>query len=258
MSRQPDNRRRTWVIVATASAIGFVLAVSGALNGVWAPLTRPVGFVTSFWRGLTPDAAPMDGSAGIGAEKLLIENARLKALLAENEALKSALAYREREDAEPALLARVISATDSDVLHGLVIDRGEEDGVLPGQPVMVGDGLVVGKVFETRPHGATVMMLSDSHSRLAVTVQTDSETIGVLEGDRGLATRITLIPQTEFISIGDTVITSGLEEGIRRGLVVGVVDKVTKDNQAPFQEASVRQMRETLRPTFVQVITTIP
>jgi rod shape-determining protein MreC len=186
-------------------------------------------------------------------EDLTVENAKLRTLVPENEALKAAMRFRERFRDE-AVLARVISGSADDALMALVIDRGSEDGVLPDQPVIVGDGIVIGKVLEARRRTAVVLLLSDSRSRLAVTIQNADDTLGVLEGDRGLSVSIGLIPQTAEISPGDVVVTSGAEPGIRRGLPIGAVTKVVKNSQDPFQSADVQPFFSTVHPVFVQVL----
>jgi rod shape-determining protein MreC len=187
-------------------------------------------------------------------DSLRTENAKLNELAVENETLKAALGYKDRDVGAP-VTARVISETSDDVFHGIVIDRGASDGVKAGQPVIVGDGVIIGKIFETRDKTSSVLLLSDSKSRLAVSIQQTDGTVGALEGDGGLSMAINLIPQTVTVSSGDMVVTSGLEPGIRRGLVVGTVDVVTQHTQDPFQSATVVPFSEADHPVFVQVIT---
>lgn len=259
-SRNP-NRLRNAII-----AIVVVLLVAmGAFKPISGPVTRAVmaaaapafaagANVSRAFERLFRDTEKDTASLTKQLEDLRIENAKLREYAVENDALKQALGYRESSGLKP-LTARVVSETDDDVFHGLVIDRGSEDGVRPDQPVIVGDGIVVGKIFETRAHSASVLLLADSRSRLAVTVQRADGTAGVLEGDRGLSMTIDLIPQTVTLSPGDTVVTSGIEPGIRRGLVVGVIDTVTQHTQDPFQSATVVPFDSASHPPFVQVLT---
>lgn len=265
MNRPSRRSSRAGRIVAI---IGIPMALL-AFGGVLRPLTEPLGALLrriaapayaagagisrSFAAAFDPDR-PAKETLQEAVETLRTENAKLRGLAVENEALKAALDFREREN-DPALLARVLSETDVDVFHGLVIDRGTEDGVRPGQAVVAGDGLIVGKVFEARRRTASVLLLSDSKSRLAVTVQNATDTIGVLDGDRGLSMAIDLIPQTETLSPGDIVVTSGIEPGIRRGLIVGTVEKVMKRTQDPFQSATVAPFAAAARPPLVHVLT---
>ena len=123
-----------------------------------------------------------------------------------------------------------------------------------GQPAVTGDGVLVGKVAAVTPLSATVMLLTDPRSRLAVALLDAEGTIGLLEGDRGTSLRIGLIPQESAVSPDDLVITSGLETGIRRGLVVGTVDQVSSGAQDPFQTALVRQSAAAARPLYLTVL----
>ncbi len=187
-------------------------------------------------------------------EQVIIDNSKLRTLAAENAALKTALDFQERESDKP-ILARVVAKSSDITNRGLVIDRGQGDGIEPGQPVVVDDGLLIGKIKTVRRKSSTVLLLTDSLSRLAVSLQGGSGTTGLLEGDRGLSMVISLIPQNEVVNVGDVVVTSGLEPGVRRGLIVGVVETVHKDDQEPFQTATVSPLGHAEHPVFVQVLT---
>ncbi len=261
MPTRNPNRTRNAVIAIVA----VLLLAMGAFKPVSAPLKRLVANAAApayaAGAGISRAAARLfDSSEKDKAalesqiDQLRIENAKLRELAVENGALKTAIGYSEKSGLKP-LTARVISESDEDVFHGLVIDRGADDGVKPDQPVVVGEGIVIGKIFETKAGTASVLLLSDSRSRLAVTVQSSSGTAGVLEGDRGLSMTINLIPQTVTLSPGDTVVTSGIEAGIRRGLAVGVIDKVVQHTQDPFQSATVLPFDSAAHPPFVQVLT---
>jgi rod shape-determining protein MreC len=253
------RRRNTRAVVAVAvvlAALGLLLAtgvlrpVTGALQGMLLAAAGPL-----YGAGAAVSRASTGGHDGEQAviDALRVENAKLLALAAENDALKGTLGFKERSK-DDAVLARVVSRTSEDVFHGLVIDRGADDGVAEGQPVVFGDGVIIGKVAGVKARSAAVLLLTDSRSRLAVSIENAAETAGVLEGDRGLSMAISLIPQTETLAPGDAVITSGIEPGVRRGLVVGTVEKVQRANQDPFQSASVAAFDMASDPTFVQVL----
>lgn len=260
----PKRTTSRALIAVLAAAPLVVLGAAGALRPVTDPLSGIVlrAAAPAYAAGASLDRAVARFFADDRADRetlakavetLRMENAKLREQALENDALKQALQFRER-GGDPAVLARVVSETDEDVFHGLVIDRGSEDGVRPGQAVVAGEGVLIGKVFEVRGRTASVLLLSDTKSRLAVAVQNASDTAGVLEGDRGLSMAIDLIPQNVDLSPGDIVVTSGLEPGIRRGLVVGTIEKVSKRTQDPFQTASVVPFESAGHPIFVQVL----
>ncbi len=266
MSNWIGNRRKKSLVIAGALMVVAMLSFAGVLQPLIEPVSGPVGSMVFHLRRLTVAVSSVFFASELNVpltegqdleqtlEQLRSENSQLKVLVAENEALKSVLGYRERQS-EKTVLARVVFETDTDVIHGFVIDRGLEDGVSEGMPVIFGEGLIIGKIFEARQSTATVMSLTDSKSRLAVSFQNSDGTVGVLEGDRGLATQIRLIPHSEKVMVGETVITSGLEPGIRRGLLIGAVESVDLGEQDPFQTAVVVPMGFRTKPTYVQVIT---
>lgn len=237
-------------------ASGLLAPVTDAVTGALTRLAAPVYAAGVQARRSISAITGRDG-ADEGLAKALddlkIENAKLRALVAENESLKATMRFRERYD-DVTVVARVVSESSDDAVRALVIDRGSEDGLRPDQPVIVGNGIVIGKIFEVRRRTSTVLLLSDSRSRLAVAIQNADDTIGVLEGDRGLSMSIGLIPQNAVISPGVVVVTSGTEPGIRRGLVIGSVAKVSKNSQDPFQSADIQPFLAAAQTIFVQVL----
>jgi rod shape-determining protein MreC len=247
-------------------AVAGIVLVAGA-GRLIEPLGRPFAIV------LAAAAAPLHGAAvsfrrTIDAlsgsksdvvslqariEQLTTENAALKTLEADNAALKTALGYKERSGVS-GHLARVLSETGEEGERAIIIDKGSEDGIKEGQPVVVGDGAVIAKVARVGDHAATCLLLNDARSRLAVAVQNRDETIGVLQGDRGISMEVTYIPQGASIAPGDTVITSGIEPAVRRGLVVGTIRDIRKNSQDPFQTATVDPLPSSRYPIFVTVL----
>lgn len=234
--------------------MGFFGISGGLIQKLSVRLAKPLHAIGSAAAGIAGrgDCA-VEESLHRQVESLTIENSRLKALVPENEALKALLGFSESVG-DLSVAARVVYEYNDGISRSFVIDCGRNDGLAVGQPVVAGDGVIVGKVSSVRPEAATVMPLADSRSRLAVTVQNSQDTLGVLEGDRGLGVSMRLVPQTETLAVGDTVITSGLEEGIRRGLTVGTIDGVDRVPQEPFQSASVAQFSAWRHPLFVSVL----
>lgn len=238
------------IVLAATGLLGKAFAAFGAgVRTVAAPLAALAGKI----RGADHASQEDLGVVRAQLDAARTENAKLSELRAENEELKAALDYRKKTN-EATIAARVVARTGDDVFHGIVIDKGSEDGVHAGQPVIAGDGVIVGKTYAVKDRTSSVMLLTDGKSRLAVTVNAAEGTVGVLEGERGISARITLVPASSKMAPGDTVVTSGLEAGIRRGLLVGTVDQVTKNSQDPFQSATILPFDAAVNPSFVQVI----
>jgi rod shape-determining protein MreC len=63
------------------------------------------------------------------------------------------------------------------------------------------------------------------------------------------------IPQNEIIKVGDMVITSGLEENVPSGLLIGVIEAVEKEAYQPFQKAVITPSVDLTKIKQVLVIT---
>jgi rod shape-determining protein MreC len=257
---RPADRKRIFALAALLAAV--VLALLGLFRPVSGLGQRVVGAVAApiHWAGhslaglFNGGCAETDPALQAKIDRLTVENAKLKSLATENDQLKASLGFLE-QGGDQTVMARVIYEADDGVSRMLVLDHGAADGLRVGQAVIAGDGIIVGKIATVRQATAKVMLLTDSRSRLAVTVQNATETLGVLEGDRGLSLSMQLVPQTESLAAGQTIITSGLEPGIRRGLVVGTIDKVDRPPREPFQSASVNPFTSWEHPLVVQILT---
>lgn len=152
----------------------------------------------------------------LGMEELLRENSRLERLLD----FKRRMVYAS---VSAAIIARDPSKWDA----SLVIDRGEEDGVSVGMPVVSASG-VAGKIFEVSAHTAKVILLTDPDFSVAALVQRSRETTLVSGTLQGLA-RLRYLPAEADVEVGDEVITSSMSPSFPEGLLIGEVVSVRHD-----------------------------
>jgi rod shape-determining protein MreC len=122
-----------------------------------------------------------------------------------------------------------VSAMPSEPWNRVVtIDKGSDDGVAPGQPVMGSTGLV-GQVKSSSPHSAEVRLLQDPNSGVAVLLQSNRAE-GLLKGSIDGLLYLEDIDNDVEVKVGDNVITSGVGGGYLRGLMVGTVVRVEETN----------------------------
>ena len=174
--------------------------------------------------------------------QLLSENANLKIIEEENKELKKHLNFLS-ENKHKYVLANVIAKGSflmrSENEQIIIIDKGSKDGILPGLPLVNSEGMIVGKVFNVKDNLSEAYLTTDSNCKLAAMVHVQKNTTGVVSGELGLTIRMDFIPQAEIIFPGSTVITSGLEEKIPKGLVIGKVAQVHQDNNEIWQNAVI-------------------
>jgi len=157
-------------------------------------------------------------------------------LKGENEQLKQQLNFLQKTDYEYKS-AQVIGLNVEPVGNTMLINLGKNQGVEVGQPVIAGEGYLIGKVVRVEDNQSVLRLIYDNQSAVAATVLNTEGSMGVVEGGFGLSVRMNLIPQNESISVGDSVITSGLEDKIPRGLIVGTIQATEKESYKPFQRA---------------------
>ncbi len=170
---------------------------------------------------------------------LVSEVTRLKLLTEENKVLKEQLGIGNLENAsKEMILASVIGFGPIGQERYLLVDKGENEGVRRDSFVILRD-ILIGKVISTSPRSASIELLIDPNSKVPVT--TVQKARGILTGRFQAEMSLSKVLPEEPLTEGDSVITSG-EGGYPRGLVVGTVEKVKKDDKAIFQEAVVRPL----------------
>ncbi|PIR04133.1 MAG: rod shape-determining protein MreC [Candidatus Magasanikbacteria bacterium CG11_big_fil_rev_8_21_14_0_20_39_34] len=163
-------------------------------------------------------------------------NTQLGLLKNENEQLKQQLNFLQKTDYKYKS-AQVIGLNVEPVGNTMLINLGRNQGIEVGQPVIAGGGYLIGKIARVEDNQSVLRLIYDNQSAIAATVLNTEKSMGVVEGGFGLSVRMNLIPQNEVISVGDSVITSGLEDQIPRGLIIGNIQATEKEPYKPFQRA---------------------
>ncbi len=109
------------------------------------------------------------------------------------------------------------------------VNKGGADGVTLDMPVISSSG-IVGRVIGLGRHSAKIQLIMDSKSGVGVMTER-SRTLGVLEGlsedAQGGELPMRFVPALADVVVGDTVVTSGLDQIYPKGLPVGVVTRVS-------------------------------
>lgn len=168
---------------------------------------------------------------------LVSEVASLQEAKRENETLREQLdlAPRSKFELEPCF---VIGQDPQGLGSWMMIGKGSSDGIRTDMPVIVSNGILVGKVAETGPDSSRVRLLTDSESAVNVS---DLETgaRGLVKGTYGLGLIMDMVAQTDALNGGDAVITSGLGGEIPKGLLIGKIQEIKTTSDKLFQQAIV-------------------
>ena len=189
--------------------------------------------------------------------ELIEKNAELKTAEQENEILREQLRFLTKNKYN-YVVSNVISRGDmtdiSNQSETIIIDKGSADGVLPGLAVVSGQGIIVGKVALTKDRISSVILINNSKCKLAAAVLGQGKTSGITEGEMGLTIKMNFIPQNQVVNPSDLIVTSGLEQSIPRGLVIGRVLEVGKENNDLWQNAVVEPLVDTENLIIVSVL----
>ena len=179
---------------------------------------------------------------------ICIENAQLKVYRAENELLKKHLNFLETSY-DSFVLANVIGKEYEAGSEWFLIDKGKRHGLVSGLPVVDENGILIGTIVKVKDFTAFIQPIFSPHSSIAADILLepvsgrDSDLVsGIVQGEYGLTVKMSYVPMDREINISDTVITSGLEQSIRRGIIIGLVSEVNKKPNAIFQEIIIKPL----------------
>ena len=158
-------------------------------------------------------------------EDLTAELDRLREIEPENRRLRDLLSMRTSMAPE-SIGASVIGASLSRESRLIIIDRGSGSGVRENQAVVAWGG-AVGRVISVAPGFAKVRLLSDPNSGVAAVIR-ENRVDGIVLGEGGDSLNLTMKYVSGFadVSLGDVVVTSGLDGIFPRGFRIGKVTYV--------------------------------
>jgi rod shape-determining protein MreC len=181
------------------------------------------------------------------------QTVKVRLLEDENNTLRNQLKYIPRIQFT-SVGAEVIGKNIDPLGSTLIINRGSASGIKLSSAVFVDEGIIVGKVVRLEDQVAIVRLINDGRSKIAATLMNQEKSLGVVEGGYGISVQMNYIPQNETINTGDIAVTSGLEESIPRGLLIGTIEAVEKEAYQPFQKAIVKPMINLDKIRMVQVV----
>jgi rod shape-determining protein MreC len=252
----------------------IILVVAGllllALGGYLSPLSRialspfvdlQTWFATRFQAIQDFMTAPRDMT------RLSQRNAELEAEIArlqaeiiefqqentELQVLSALLDFARSHPDNEYLTAAIIGRDPSPFLHYVIINRGSDDGLLRGMPVVSQQGLI-GRIAAVTSGASRVQLITDPDSAINVRIEpsgVEAILAGSITGDISLD----LVPQDTVIYPGDLVLTSGLGGNYPPNILIGQVASVRQRPFELFQTASVQPVVDFSKLEIALVIT---
>lgn len=178
------------------------------------------------------------------ADQLLLENARLRALLE----------LRERLPV-PAQAAQVLYDATDPFSRRVVIDKGMLQGIAAGAPVLDAAG-VLGQVTQVHPFVSEVTLLIDRDQVIPV-INTRSGMRSIAYGDpavQGGVLDLRYVPVNADVQPGDLLATSGIDGVYPPGLPVARVASVERDSDSGFAQVRSQPVAQVQGLTHVMVL----
>lgn len=249
---QQRVRSTTILVLAGLAVVFLILDSTGNLDNAFAFMRSPIGTVMDW------TAQRVDSFAGIlsGPRDVQVAQQRIQELesrVAELERRNAELQDRQSEyelyvemfnRASQApqferVTASVIGRDTSPVFQSIIVDKGTDDGVVPGMPVESPGGLV-GQVYRASPQAAQILLLTDNISSIAARLSASRATGMVFGNGTGGPLTMDWIDQEAQVEVGDVVLTSGLGGQFPQDLVIGRVVEVERSEAELFQRATVQ------------------
>jgi rod shape-determining protein MreC len=178
---------------------------------------------------------------------------QLQEQLRETEVLYSLLDFARARPQDQYVAAAVIGQDPSPFLNYVIIDRGSDDGIRYGMPVVTQQGLV-GRVDAVTSGAARVQLITDSGSVVNVKFQNKSESAQIQGSVTGEVT-LEMLSQTVTIDVGEILLTSGLGGNYPVDILVGQIVNVERTANNLFQSAVVQPVVDFKAMRAVLIIT---
>ncbi len=186
-------------------------------------------------------------------QEALVLSARLQrmtAIEAENARLR-ALLDSTAKVGEDMLIAEIVSVDMNPFRNLIVINRGGQDGVYVGQPVLDANG-IVGQILRDRHWSAEAMLVTDIDH--AIPVELARNRLRTIAVGTGELDRLSLpyLPPNADVREGDLLVTSGLGEKFPPGYPVATISAIRSITGQQFLEidaipaAALNRIREVL------------
>ncbi len=237
-----------WIVSITL--ILSLLLVAGMLRPVQrlvAPILNPIGRVSYtlvervqaifHHRASTADLQRENADLKSQLVQTELDRAALNQQLAELKISRTEADFLQRRSLQ-GVTARVIGRSQTNA-QVLLVDVGTRQGIAVGAPVLASGGVLVGTIVDAGDVTSNVRLLTAEGTNVAVRVEKQDGPSGILVGERGVGTRLTLVPQSEALQPKQTVVTSDVNPQVPSSLLIGTISVIDAAPGALFQTATV-------------------
>jgi rod shape-determining protein MreC len=151
-------------------------------------------------------------------------------------ALTRKLEYKEKEPF-PSITARVVGKDPSYWFQTVIVDRGENDGIVKSMVARNEKG-VVGQIIQVSPNYSKILLANAPSSAIDAMVQ-KNRVRGILKWARKDGYVLYYVLKKADVAVGDQIVTAGIGGVFPTGIPLGTVSAVRKKQRGMFQEITV-------------------
>lgn len=259
----PKNLRNLIIILVVAGVL--FLAVSGYLTPVFSfsvsPLISAQSWLSQRYLAFSDffnsprDMATLraqNAQLEIEVAMLQSEIVSLQENLAQSDILYTLLDFARTNPEHEYVAATVIGREISPFLQYIIIDKGSNDGLRHGMPVVTQQGLV-GRIDALISDAARIQLITDANSTVNVKLQT-AQVEGLVRGSVTGEITLDMVPVDTEVQIGDILMTSGLGGTYPPNIFVGQILTMQSKLNVLFQTGSVQPVVDFSNLSAVLVI----
>ena len=185
----------------------------------------------------------LSDNANLRAEhiRLELQLQKLTSLEKENARLRKLLSSTKRFEKEKLLIAELLSIDLYPYLQRVVLNKGTQDGVYEGQPLLGAKG-IIGQVNKVGPYTSVAILITDpNHALLGVIARSGRRNLVVGTGNIDKL-ELQHVTNTADIKIGDLVITSGLDNRYPNNYPVAEITSIQQIAGQAFAKVEARPL----------------
>ena len=249
----PSRHRSLFLLIGVVLLQVLLLAVQikrdsqGRLIRVWtvsavSPVERSgawgIGKVRDAWRHYfaLSDAARENEELRRENGQLKLEVMQLQGKSAEADRLAALLNFKQKQGKVPMIVARVIGSSADANSNVIYLDQGQRDGIRKNMGVITPEG-VVGKIIESFRDTSQVLLLTDRDSGVGAMIA-DSRIQSPVGGSGEPLLNMKYVGNDDEVSVGQRVVTSGMDRIFPKDLPVGTITQVKAGGQ--YKQIRVR------------------
>lgn len=197
-------------------------------------VSLPVDYGSAMVENLSSRAHLVAENERLRSENQLLsaKNQRYSALESENQRLRQLLDSSSALS-QDVVVADVLAIETTPSKRQIVIDKGSNQGVFVGQPMLDANG-VIGQVAEVGPFSSTGLLITDPRHALPVLINRSGLRAIAVGGDSPDELTLSFVAINADVKKGDLVVTSGLERRFPAGYPVGKIVDVSVKPGDPF------------------------